>query len=111
VGNYAMSKVNNHNTRDDMTLEERIVAALSDTTIAAGKLAELIVETEKGIADADVIADRLQQVALDPIKSPDAAKACAVAKSAQFAAKRLRTVLPRLQQRHQQIVTQERRAR
>jgi hypothetical protein len=106
-----VSSINNHNNRNDMTLEQRIVAALSDTTIAAGKLAELIVEIKKGIADADVIAHRLQQVALAPIKSPDAAKACAAVESAQFAAKRLRTVLPRLQQRHQQIVTQEFRAR
>ena len=65
-------------------------------------------EVEAGIADVDVISDRLQEVALDLVKSPDAAKAREAAEFAQFVAKRLRNVLPRLEQRHQQIIVQER---
>jgi hypothetical protein len=108
VGNYAMSKINNHNTRDNMTLEERVVSALSDTTITTSGFAQLIVETEKGIADAEVIANRLEQVGLDPVASADPVKAREAAEFAQFAAQRLRTVLPRLEQRHQQIIAQVR---
>jgi hypothetical protein len=103
-----MSKINNHNTRDNMTLEESVVSALSDITITASGLAELIVETEKGIADAELIANRLEQVALDPVASADPVKARETAQFAQFAAKRLRNVLPRLEQRHQQIIAQVR---
>jgi hypothetical protein len=99
---------NNNNNHDGMTLEERLVRAFSDTTITASELAELILETEKGIADAEVIANRLEQVALDPVASADPVKARETAEFAQFAAQRLRTVLPRLEQRHQQIIAQVR---
>ena len=93
------------------TLEQRVAAALTDAGIGASALAELVVETEKGIADAEVIAQRLEQVALDPVCSPDAAEAQATADRAVLICKRLRHVLPRLQERHQQVLVKERAAR
>ena len=92
----------------DMTLEQRIASVLGSNSPEARTISDLIVEVEAGIADVDVIAARLQEVALDLIKSPDAARAREAAKFAQFVAKRLRNVLPRLEQRHQQIIAQER---
>ena len=105
-------RVNSHPHHNGAgTLEQRATAALTDPSIGAGELAELVVETEKGIADAEIIAERLQQVALDPVCSPDAAKAQATAELAVLICKRLRHLLPRLQQKHQALVSQQRRAR
>ena len=81
---------------------------LGSNSPEAGTISNLSVEVEAGIADVDVIAARLQEVALDLIKSHDAAKAREAADFAQFVAKRLRNVLPRLEQRHQQMIAQER---
>ena len=78
----------------DMTLEQRIASVLGSNSPEPRTISNLIVEVEAGIADVDVIAARLQEVALDPIKSPDAAKAREAAEFARFVAKRLRNVLP-----------------
>jgi len=94
-----------------MSLEQRIVACLADHTVEASYLAELTAETEKAIADADTIAMRLQQVALDPAESPDAAQAREAAEFAGFVVKRLRSVLPRLQQCHDRVTARERATR
>ena len=94
-----------------MTLEQTIVAAFSDHTAAAAYLAELITETEKGIDDAEVIADRMQQIALDPAQSPDLAQASEAAEFATLIVKRLNNLLPRLQQAHQRVAATDRATR
>jgi hypothetical protein len=98
----------NNNPNPTPTLERRVVAALADDTIEARTLAELITETDQAISDADTIADRLWRCALNPVLSHDAVKAHKAAEFAQFAAKRLRNVLPRLEQRHQRIIAEVR---
>ena len=51
------------------TLEQRIALTLADSTADARQLADMVTATEAGIADADTIARRLQEVALDPVCS------------------------------------------
>ena len=94
-----------------ITLEQRCVAALSDHTLEARAIGELIVEAEKATEDADVIAERMQQIACDPAQSPDLAMAVEAATFAGFVAKRLRNILPRLQQAHQRVAATERATR
>ena len=93
------------------TLEDRIVAALQDPAITAGQLAELIADAEQGLVDADIIAARMHEIALDPVASPDPKKATEAAEFATLVVKRLRNVIPRLQQKHAATVTAHRRAR
>jgi hypothetical protein len=85
------------------TLEKRIAAALSSDS-ASTVLSALIAETEVAINQA---AEAERAKALDPIVSPDAAKAHAAMEDAAFMRERLRTVLPRLQERYQEVVAQE----
>jgi hypothetical protein len=85
------------------TLEQRISAALSED-IASADVATLITDTEAAIAAADAAADAERVKALDPIASPDPAKARAALEDASFTRERLRTVLPRLQTRLKQVV-------
>jgi hypothetical protein len=101
-----MNSSNNNNPNPN--LEQRVVAALADDTVEPRTLAELITETDQAICDADTIADRLWRCALNPVLSRDAVKAHKAAEFAQFSAKRLRNVLPRLERRHQQIIAQVR---
>jgi hypothetical protein len=84
------------------TLEERIASALSED-IASADVEALITETEAAIAAAE--AERVK--ALDPIASPNAAKARAAMEDAAFTRERLRTVLPRLHARLKQVVAAE----
>jgi hypothetical protein len=58
-----------------------------------------------------VIAERLQQVAFDPVESPDLVKAKEAAEFATLVVKRLRTILPRLQECHQRATATERATR
>ena len=64
----------------------------------------LVDETEITITTA---AEAERAKALDPIASPDAAKAHIAMTDAAFMCERLRTVLPRLQQRHREVAAQE----
>jgi hypothetical protein len=57
------------------------------------------VETEIAAAAADKTAEEEREKALDPLASPNAAKARAATEDAAFASDRLHTVLPRLQAR------------
>jgi hypothetical protein len=82
----------------NITLEERIATALSSDT-ASDAVAILIAEVETAIVAADKAAEMEREKALDPLASPDAAKARASMEDAAFTRDRLRTVLPRLQQR------------
>jgi hypothetical protein len=88
------------------TLEERIAAALSDD-IASSDVAALIAETEKVITTADATAEQERMRALDPVASPDAAKARAAMEDAAFTRDRLRTVLPRLHARLKEVEAAE----
>jgi len=97
-----------NNSNNTPTLEQRIAIALADNTIVARTLAALIQETEQAIVEAEQTATTTQQQALDPILSPDPIKAREAAQFAEFAARRLRNVLPRLIAAHQQITTAER---
>jgi hypothetical protein len=94
----------------NITLEERIAAALSSDT-ASDVVAILIAEVETAIVAADKTADIEREKALDPLASPDAAKARALMEDAAFMRDRLRTVLPRLQQRLNELRAAEHVAR
>jgi hypothetical protein len=82
----------------NITLEERIATALSSDT-ASDVVAILIAEVETAIVAADKAAKMEREKALDPLASPDAAKARASMEDAAFTRDRLRNVLPRLQAR------------
>ena len=90
-----------------MTFEERISAALTNRDIKADTLAGLITETEAAIAAAEQAAEAERAKALDPLQSPDADAAHAAMQSAEFAVRRLHTMLPRLQQRHRLVASAE----
>jgi hypothetical protein len=93
------------------SLEQRIATALASDDIASVDLATLITETEAAVATADEAATRAREQALDPIASPDANKARAMLETAEFARDRLKTVLPRLQQRCSELRAEETYAR
>ena len=84
-------------------IERRIASALS-SDVTSADIAALIGETEVAITSA---AEAERAEALDPIVSPDAAKAHAAMTDAAFMRERLRSVLPRLQQRHQELAAAE----
>jgi hypothetical protein len=88
-------------------LEQRIASALASEEIKATALAELIVETQTAIDAADRTAEEERNRALDPALSPDPKAARAAMEDAQFAADRLRTLLPRLQARHSEVGASE----
>jgi len=92
-------------------LERRIAAALKSDEIASADLADLIEETEAAATAADAAAEAEHAKALDLLASPDAAKARAAMERAAFTRDRLRTVLPRLQQRLLEVQEQEYAAR
>jgi hypothetical protein len=93
-----------------ISLEQRLTTALSGD-ILSSDLAALIVEIEAAINAADVAAEAERIKALDPIASPDAAKARAAMEDAAFTRDRLRTVLPRLRARLKETQAAERFAR
>ena len=80
-------------------LEQQIAAALADAGIASADLAVLVQETEAAIVAADQAAATERERAHDPAQSPDPASAYQAMQTAAFAANRLRTLKPRLQQR------------
>jgi hypothetical protein len=89
------------------TLEQRIAAALSASDIKSAKLDALVQETEVAIIAADATAEAERAKALDPIASPDAAMARQAMEAAAFARDRLKTVLPRLRERRNEVEHQE----
>jgi hypothetical protein len=90
----------------DQTLEQRIAAALVDET-AVADVAALMSEVEAAISSADAAAAAEREKALHPALSPDAKAAREAMQAAEFARDRLRSVLPRLQERHRQVAAQE----
>ncbi len=89
-------------------LEPRLAQALGDDAVPSHTLAALIAETEQAIVAADETAEAERIKALDPALSPDPAAARKAMEDAAFIRDRLRTLLPRLHQKHRQVVDQER---
>ena len=89
------------------SLEQRIASALTSEDIKATALAELIAEAQTAIDVADRTAEETRNRALDPALSPDPKTARVAMEDAQFAADRLRTLLPRLQARHSEVGASE----
>ena len=85
------------------SLESCIASSLVSDDIKSSDLAKLITETEGAIAAADKAAEEERERALDPIASPDATKARETLQAAEFTRDRLKTVLPRLQKRHNEL--------
>ena len=95
----------------NLTIEQRIAAALTSTDITSSDLAALIAETESAIATADKTAEEERAKALDPALSPDPKAAREAMQAAEFSRDRLKTLLPRLQARHKQLQAKEYEAR
>jgi len=91
--------------------EYRIALAFKADDVNSSDLAALIEETEVAAANANEAATKAREQALDPVVSPDAAKARTAMEDAAFTRDRLRTVLPRLQSRLQQVHLHERYSR
>jgi len=89
-------------------LESRIVAALRGA-LSAAKLAALTDETEVAIRQAEANAEAQRQRSLDPLSSPDPRQARAAMEDAAFRSERLRSLLPRLQARYEQVAAAEER--
>jgi hypothetical protein len=89
------------------TLEQKIVKALTDEAIASNDHANLLAETETAIAIAENDATVAEAAALDPLQSPDPVKARAVMEDARFKADRMRSLLPRLQSRYEEVIRRE----
>lgn len=91
-------------------LERKAAAALSgDVTSAV--LAELIIDVEDAIKQAEATAKAERDKALDPVAAPDPKAACAAAEDATIAAGRLRTLHPRLEARFSEMQAKERLAK
>jgi hypothetical protein len=96
----------------EQTLEQRGAAALKPDAIGtSADLGALIEEVEAGIAKADQTAAIEKERAFDPALSPDPQLARQRMEDATFAANRLRTLLPRLQQKIVEVSRAERAAR
>src|SRR5260370_22039630 len=93
------------------TREQRIATALAAKDVTSDDIGRLVSELETAIVAADKAADAENERALDRIASPDATKAREAMESAEFARDRLRTVLPRLQQRLREVEEHEYRER
>jgi predicted transcriptional regulator len=90
-----------------ITLEQEIVAALADADVKSSDLSALIERTEAAIYEADQTAETARSNALDPALSPDPKTARAAIEDAAFTRDRLKTLLPRLQVRYQEVQAQE----
>ena len=89
-------------------LETRIVGALRGGLTAA-KLAALTDETEDAIRQAEANAEAQRQRSFDPLTSPDPRQAREAMEDAAFRSERLRSLLPRLQARYEQVAAAEER--
>jgi len=81
------------------TFEEVLVDALTDHTIDSNALYDLVEETKTAITVAENDAKIAKAAALDPLQSPDPVSARATMENAEFKAARLKSILPRLQER------------
>ncbi len=92
-------------------LEKRIAEALEGEEITSAHLVALIEEVEAGIAAAESTAATEREAAFDPTLRPNAAEARQVLEDAEFAVGRLRTMLPRLARRLNDVAAAERHAK
>ena len=92
-------------------LEQKISTALADPQVTSTDLMELIDEAELAVTAAEETARAEYEKALDPIASPDAAKAKQSIWAAEFSRDRLRAFLYRLWERLDEIETAEKAAR
>ena len=92
-------------------LEQRISTALADPQVTSTDLMELIDEAELAVTVAEETARAEYEKALDPIVSPDGAKAKQSIWAAEFNRDRLRAFLSRLWERLDDIETAEKAAR
>src|SRR5262245_53427041 len=87
--------------RRPTTLDQRIGQALDGKVVAADDLQHLIGEVEAAIEGADKIAKQERERSLDPMASPaDAEQAAQRAVVVELKRDRLKTALPRLQEKH-----------
>lgn len=92
------------------TLEQQVVAALTaEPPPALDQLLTLIAETESAIITAENEASLAREQFLDPIATPDANAGRAKLESKQFISARLRTLLPKLQERAHAVQAEENR--
>jgi len=91
-------------------LEQKIVRTITDDTITSRNLGFLSAETEMAIATADADAQIAEATALDPLQSPDLASARATLEDARFKAERLKSLLPRLNERYERMAHKEKKA-
>ena len=89
-----------------ITLEQEIVAALAGADVNSGDLSALIERTEAAIPEIDQAAETARSEALDPALSPDPKTARAAMEDAAFTRERVKTLLPRLQARYQEVQAQ-----
>jgi FtsZ-binding cell division protein ZapB len=95
-------------TEISSVLEEKITSALANARIASMELRELIPETEAALAAAEAPAQAEREKALDPVASPDSAKAERSVWAAEFRRDRLRSSLTHLRQRLGEVEASER---
>ncbi len=93
--------------RASAQLEKRAVAALTAEAVTAAALAQLIAETEAAIITADNTAEAARTAFYDPVASPDIHTARDAMESTQFAAARLHSLLPRLQEKARKVEAEE----
>lgn len=84
-------------------LEQSIMSALSDDKLSAAALTDLIADTESAITEAEARAKAEAEAAVDPMLSTDPRKARAASEDAAIMAGRLRTLLPRLEDRARSV--------
>jgi len=90
------------------TIEQKCVAALTaEPPPTLDQLLTLIAETEAGITEADTAAEVARAKFLDPIETPDINKARAVVEATEFTGDRLRSLLPRLKDKHREVEAAE----
>jgi hypothetical protein len=91
-------------------LEKKIVTALTaEPPPPLDRLLTLISEVESGIIAAESAAELAREQFLDPIATPDANAGRAKLESKQFISARLRTLLPKLQERAHAVQAEENR--
>jgi hypothetical protein len=95
-------------TEISAVLEEKITSALANGRIGSVELRELIPETEAAHAAAEATAQAEREKALDPVASPDSAKAERSVWAAEFTRDRLRSSLTHLHQRLGEVEAAER---
>jgi hypothetical protein len=93
------------------SLEQQIMAALADDLATAPDLTELIATTETAITAAQATAKLEAERTLDPAVSSDARAAQRASEDAAICAGRLKTLLPRLEDKARSVVSADEQAK